>query len=201
MARQTGAILVDTFDELIDVVKGLVTMSAPMGPRMGLVATTGGQSVVISDTFAKAGLQVPTLTDKSYETLATFFSTIGGSYRNPLDMTPTSRDGDLVRRALGVLAADPNVDAVCYDLSVGLAPAGGPRLDERVEMLADLKTTLPKPLFVAVNAAHREALGAEARKALADKGVTAYPSFQRASAAYRKLLDYYTAKRELAEAS
>ena len=59
--------------------------SASGGRRMGLVAMTGGQSVVITDTFATAGLEIPALSESSYDELKTFFNIIGGSYRNPLD--------------------------------------------------------------------------------------------------------------------
>ena len=57
--------------------------------RVGLMAMTGGQSVVIADTFAREGLQVPLLTSASYEKLSSFFNIIGGSYRNPLDIGGT----------------------------------------------------------------------------------------------------------------
>jgi len=40
---------------------------------MGLVAMTGGQSVVITDTFASAGLEIPTLSEASYDELKGFF--------------------------------------------------------------------------------------------------------------------------------
>ena len=73
-------------EPMLDAIE-LLTRARPVrGRGMALVAMTGGQSVVISDTFASHGLQVPALSEalRTAE-FKSFFQVIGGSYRNPLD--------------------------------------------------------------------------------------------------------------------
>src|SRR5207237_8005260 len=83
--RQAGVVQTESLDETIDAVNALTYCKPGTGLRMGLIAMTGGQSVVITDAFERAGLEVPLLTPASYEKLSSFFNIIGGSYRNPLD--------------------------------------------------------------------------------------------------------------------
>ena len=56
MVRQSGAVGVGSLDAMLDAVEMLARGRRVEGRRMGLVAMTGGQSVVITDTFASAGL-------------------------------------------------------------------------------------------------------------------------------------------------
>ena len=67
--RQVGAVAVQNLDEMIDVVKATLLTRRPSGNRLGLIAMTGGQSVVLTDAFEKAGWKVPTLTEASYAQL------------------------------------------------------------------------------------------------------------------------------------
>jgi acyl-CoA synthetase (NDP forming) len=55
--RQAGVIQTESLDDTIDVVKALSYSKPVTGKRMGLIAMTGGQSVVITDAFeAKASM-------------------------------------------------------------------------------------------------------------------------------------------------
>lgn len=197
MAKQTGVVLVDTFVELIDTVKALALLKEPHGPRMGLVATTGGQSVMISDAFARAGLHVPRLSEETYREYGGFFNTIGGSYRNPLDMSPNSRDQALVQRILAILERDPNVDAVCYEVNIGLGGRAGDRLQQLIDMVAGCKDSFAKPFFCVVSPGHREKEAVDIRAALAERGVVSFPTFQQAATALRHLWDHYRMRAEL----
>ncbi|MGB2693650.1 MAG: CoA-binding protein, partial [Dehalococcoidia bacterium] len=71
---QAGAIATETIDDAIDVLKALLFCKPTTGRGLGLMAMTGGQSVVITDAFVRAGLEVPLLTAASYEKLAEFFN-------------------------------------------------------------------------------------------------------------------------------
>src|SRR2546425_11953670 len=80
--RQAGVVQTESLDETIDAVNALTYCKPGTGLRMGLIAMTGGQSVVITDAFERAGLEVPLLTPASYEKLSSFFNIIGGSDRH-----------------------------------------------------------------------------------------------------------------------
>ncbi|MBI4337189.1 MAG: acetate--CoA ligase family protein [Chloroflexi bacterium] len=199
MMKQCNALRADSFDQLLDLVRGLLYIKPALGARMALLAQTGGQSVVITDAFVKAGLQVPQLDTASYERLAAFFSTTGGSYRNPLDMTPTMRDLDLVRRVMEIVSQDSHVDAVCHEINVGFIGRNPGRLQGLLTLVAEFKERFPKPYFCVLAAGHREKEAVDIRQQLTDRGIVAFASFERGAATFRKLVDYYDAARELGQ--
>jgi acyl-CoA synthetase (NDP forming) len=145
--RQAGAVQTESLDETIDAVKALVYCTPGTGYRVGLVAMTGGQSVVITDAFEREGLEVPLLTEASYEKLSGFFNIIGGSYRNPLDSGGTIGWGfapQNLQRLLKILDEDENVDAIVIEVSAGFLAR---RMRENPGILDALLDTL---------SAHRE---------------------------------------------
>ncbi|MBI4302489.1 MAG: CoA-binding protein [Chloroflexi bacterium] len=194
MIRQCGTITVENLDQMIDTIKLLLCSKPASGLRMGLMSMTGGQSVISTDAFVKAGLEVSPLSSQSYEQLATFFNIIGGSYRNPLDVSSNFASLELVMKMLNILAEDENVDAVAMEVSVGFSRDGrrGPAFwDGLVSGLADYKNKSDKPFFAIVTPAHREATAIEMRNQLTDKYIPSFPSFQRAATAFKKVVEYY----------
>src|SRR5713226_2190921 len=94
----------------------LVHLPELPGPRAGLLVLTGGQGPAITDVLATHGLQVPALTQDSLDELATYFSPIGGSFRNPLDAAYATETPAMLARNLDILDRDPNIDFVIMDL-------------------------------------------------------------------------------------
>jgi acetyltransferase len=196
--RQAGAIQTANLDETIDVVKALVHVKPSPGRRMGLIAMTGGQSVVITDAFEREGLEVPLLTDASYEKLAQFFNIIGGSYRNPLDAGGTIGMGFVpgnLQKLFDILDEDENVDAVAIEISgtfIARRMKAFPQmLDAMVDLLAKHKAESPKPFLAIAHPSHVEDTMAEIRGRLLDRGVATFTSFQAAARGTSKAAEYW----------
>jgi acyl-CoA synthetase (NDP forming) len=170
---------------------------------MGLIAMTGGQSVVITDAFEREGLEVPLLTDASYEKLGEFFNVIGGSYRNPLDAGGTIGMGFVpgnLQKLFDILDEDENVDAVALEISgtfiarrMKQFPA---MLDSMVELLAKHKEESPKPFLAIAHPSHVEDTMAEIRGRLLERGVATFTSFQAAARATAKAAGYWASRRD-----
>jgi len=185
-------------DEMIDVVKALVYTKPGTGRRVGLVAMTGGQSVVIADAFGREGLEVPLLTDASYGKLASFFTIIGGSYRNPFDSGHTigfRGQPDNLPRLLDILDEDANIDAVVMEIGTGFMARRWQQdpssLDRLLDTLVDFQQRSAKPFITILHPAHLEAVAAEARAKVTARGLPAFTSFQRGARALRKAIDYH----------
>ncbi|MEO8458639.1 MAG: hypothetical protein ABI559_12620, partial [Chloroflexota bacterium] len=196
--RQAGAIETANLDETIDVVKALVHCKPAKGKRMGLIAMTGGQSVVITDAFEREGLEVPLLSEASYEKLGSFFNIIGGSFKNPLDAGGTIGMGFVpgnLTRLFDILEEDDNVDAVALEVSgtfvarrLRQAPA---IMDALIETLATQKETSAKPFVVIAHPSHIEDVMAEVRGKLLERGVATFTSFAAAARALAKAGEYW----------
>lgn len=212
--RQSGAVEVTSLEALLDAVE-LLTRARPLaGRRIGLLGMTGGQSVVLCDTFARNGLEVPELSASSHAELARFFTTIGGSYRNPLDaawtvLDPAGRNN--LDRMLDILDGDPALDALVMEVRPGMGLAAiDPAATEQemvpvLDKLARFNERARKPLAVVVQGGHVP--GDEAARLVAGlqamargRGLVAFDGFERAAAAFRTVVERQEAGARLGEA-
>ncbi|MFN0145332.1 MAG: CoA-binding protein [Dehalococcoidia bacterium] len=195
MLRQCGAIATNNLDETIDVMKALTLAKRPKGPGMALLAQTGGQSVSITDAFAKAGFTVPRFSDGTYATLSEFFNIIGGSYQNPLDMGGTIQGKvETLQRILDIVDADPNVDNVAMELSAMFAArqwkSKPETLDEMLDTLKAHGEKSAKPLVTILHPAHEAEYVATVQPKFHERGLPVFQSFERAAAALKRVYDF-----------
>jgi acyl-CoA synthetase (NDP forming) len=196
--RQAGVVQTTGLDETIDAVKALVYARPTTGRRMGLIAMTGGQSVVITDAFEREGLEVPLLTAGSYEKLAEFFNIIGGSYRNPLDAGGTIGMGFAagnLEKLFDILEEDENIDAVAMEVGatfIARRMKENPAiLDNFVGMLAKQRERSQKPFLAIAHPGHVEDVMGEMRSKLLDAGVATFTSFGAAARAQAAAVGYW----------
>jgi acyl-CoA synthetase (NDP forming) len=203
LIKQCGAIKVDNLDEMVDIIKALLYIKPATGTRVGLIAMSGGQSVVITDVFARAGLEVPLLTERSYERLAGFFSIIGGSYRNPFDTSSTFLLAEdpisNLNSMLDVMDKDPNIDSVVLELLPVVRPLsdGAATAEPVLDVVSAFNERSRKPFVIIATSAFSDALSAETRDKLAQRGITSFSSFERAAGTLKKLSDCHRLRREI----
>jgi acyl-CoA synthetase (NDP forming) len=196
--RQAGVIQTHSLDETIDAAKALVYCKPGAGYRMGLVAMTGGQSVVITDAFEGEGLDVPLLTDASYAKLSEFFSLVGGSYRNPLDSGLTISMGfqaGNLQKMLDILDEDANVDAIAMEVGTGFLARrmrDNPAiLDTLLDTLAAHRERSSKPFIAISHPGHLEDVGVMVRERLLERGVPPFGDFTSGARALRRAIDHW----------
>ncbi|MBM2827032.1 MAG: hypothetical protein HW403_1096, partial [Dehalococcoidia bacterium] len=199
MLKQCNVVNVHGMAETIDAVKAIL-FSPPIStpPRMGLIAASGGHSVEISDAFSLEGLKVPRLSEESYEKLESFYSVVGGSFRNPIEGGGNWRREETAGQVLNILEQDPNVDAVVMELGAGGFGRADPgAILQRVETIVRYKEKMTKPFWAVLGG---DAMRGdpermrEASRKLQEGGIPVFQTFVRAAGAMRKLLDYYSNK-------
>ena len=198
LIKQTGAISVHSMEEMIDVTKALLYIKPPTGSRSGIIALTGGQSVVSADAYASADLEVTALSDSSYEELSTFFTPIGTSYKNPLDVSSDHPSLDVIERILNILERDERVEVVMIELPSSLPNNPDIKDASYVDSLLDLLIKhleqSCKPFYATIMPFDREVEALQLRDMLKAKDIPSFPSFQRGANAYKKILDHYRLK-------
>ena len=108
--RQSGVIRTDTLEELFDAASLLVNQPLPPGKRVGIITNAGGPAILCADACEARGLEVPVLNEAGQKRLREFLLP-GAGVGNPVDMI-ASAPADHYRRAIEIVAADPNVDAL-----------------------------------------------------------------------------------------
>ena len=198
--RQCGAISVGNLEEMVDTVKALLYLHPPLGKRVGLVAHSGGQSVVITDAFTREGLAVPMLTDRSYEQFASFFNIIGGSYLNPLDIAWNVLSVDYLSQILTIVGSDDNIDSLVLELCIPFLSQTWDYypsyLDSLLDALRDFKNAHGRCFSIALIAGQLEAETSEIEQKLTQAGLPTFPTFERTARALRNVTEYYRFHRE-----
>jgi acetyl coenzyme A synthetase (ADP forming)-like protein len=141
--HQTGVIRVDTMEQLFDTAAVLAHQPRPGGRRVAILGNSGGPGVLAADACEAAGLSVPELGDATQEALRDCLPPAAG-IRNPVDMM-ASADPETYGRALRILLADPDVDAVI----VVCTPTYAAPLDGLAASLAAVVADAPDKPIVA----------------------------------------------------
>jgi len=108
--RQAGVIRTETMEELFNVATVLANQPVPSGNRVAILTNGGGPGILAADACESNGLSVPELDASTVEQLRAFLPAEAG-VRNPVDMV-ASATAQSYGRALRILSADPNVDAL-----------------------------------------------------------------------------------------
>lgn len=202
--RQCGAIRADNLEEAADVIKALQSLPPATGHGVGLIGGSGGQSVSMSDAFGKVGMDVPPLTDESYEKLRGFFRQIGASYMNPMDVGGMNRAQ--LQTIMDILIEDPRIDLVVGQLTPSsmrnnrFQNAG---METLLTVLARTKEKASKPLACMLITPDPYGQGQELfdlDKRLQEADVPSFPSYERAARALSRMVGYYEARERRGQA-
>jgi acyl-CoA synthetase (NDP forming) len=192
--RQTGALAVDSLEEMLDTIKALLYVPPTHQNRVALISMTGGQSVVTTDAFAHAGLQVPALSEQSYARLGSFFNIVGGSYRNPIDMGSNWEVGEQASEILDILEDDSEVDIIAFELSMNMLfrrmEAHASFRAFLLDMLISHKQRTHKPFLAIVTPSYVPEAEEELKRLLLAAGIPSFPTFQRAAKALQACISY-----------
>jgi acyl-CoA synthetase (NDP forming) len=118
--KQSGAIQVENFDELVDTILAFTYSPLPSGKGVSIITTSGGFSVTETDVCVKAGLEVPQFRQETIKELRKIVPIAGTSPRNPLDAWPIFFSGTLPN-AIKLVALDENIHSLVVHIGGGLA--------------------------------------------------------------------------------
>lgn len=201
---QTGAIRVDSLEEMAEVALLFLHLRPLLGRRVLLLGGGGGNAVAMADICSRDGLTVPTLAEHTRKQLAEFIPLAGNSIRNPLDVWLVQHNLEMFRRCVEIAAADPAIDMIIVDRYPrnGDGDDDGPpnfaeqsrRVDEFIVEFAT-EDRFGKPMVVAVNAPTNDPDGmraaAEMRLWFARAGVPSFLSQRSATRALSRFIGYH----------
>ena len=114
--HQTGAIQVDSLEEMADVTLALHHLPPCRGRGLAILGNGGGIGVAAADSCAKAGLDMPALTPEVMSQLREIIPPAGNMIRNPIDAILILADLDLLGRTLELLSAQSYIDMFAISL-------------------------------------------------------------------------------------
>jgi len=102
LLRQTGAIRVNSIEEMVDMLVALLRVRPPKGPNTCVVGHGGGASVMATDELERVGLRLAPIPEEIRERLKQFIDLANSMLRNPIDAGPlVASDGFEFLSAMG----------------------------------------------------------------------------------------------------
>jgi len=209
--KQTGAVIIDGLEELIDVTMTFLKLRPLPSNRVALIGAGGGNSVAGADVCARAGLDLPHFTEKTLEELGSFISPEGTIIKNPVDIGVVLRDINILLRSLEPVAADPMIDSIIFALPLDVMLMGDGQTQqppmnapgEAVEKQSGVMNTLirfnheniyGKPLIIVLQPGMGSFVPGQrgqVQQVLLKEGIPVYFSLVRASRAIGKFIQYH----------
>jgi len=182
--KQAGIISVRSFEEILDCVYAFHLQPLPKGRRVGIISAPGGMAVAATDTCLELGLEVPQFSTSTAEKLRSILPAVGGSIRNPVDLSIASMVNPRVHGdAIKILAEEENVDML---LLIGIV-SGESLCDMVFQGIADM--SVKKPLAVTVMTGTQQNVSADI-PVLLKKGISVYTDAIRAVKALSRMHEY-----------
>lgn len=200
--RQSGVIRARTVTELFDFCWALGSLPTLRGPRVLIQTHSGGPGAAAADACGRAGLELPSLSPETIESLKPYVPHTG-SINNPIDLTFSRNPQDFFLDIPSILLKEKNADALLvyfYMLeplirrnlvSMGLAEdqiqsSTDQIIDEYAKIVIDMVRQQNKPLvgFTFRNLTERFS------QILMKGGIPLYPEPERAARSMAAMLQY-----------
>ncbi len=191
--RQAGAIEVHSLEEMGDTLLLLDRFGRRRRNRLGAICGLtdggGGEAVLISDLCAGAGVVVPPLRRRTVAALAECVGQVGSVLTNPVDMSQRQAFAPAVRRALRLVAGEPQIDIIMVYVSSGLLLDVYPREVTGAvnQAFLDFFREGSQPLVLVLPPGPAVTRRREIEETFRRAGVPVLPSVERAARAIRNL--------------
>jgi acetyltransferase len=118
LLAEAGATDAHDVQELLDDLYAFARVEPPRGRRVAILSNSGGLGVIMADTCARLGLELPALPGPAQESLRAFLPSFGAT-GNPVDVTAQAlSDPALLPRSLEVLLRAEEIDVVVVALAM-----------------------------------------------------------------------------------
>ncbi len=109
--RQSGILVLDTMEALLDLARALCSCPLPKGKRVGILSAQAGPGMVACDVCEREGLELARFSDHTQRVINEMLPPIVHR-SNPVDMGPVFSDPSAISAIVGAVLKDENVDGI-----------------------------------------------------------------------------------------
>ncbi|MBU2550621.1 MAG: CoA-binding protein [Proteobacteria bacterium] len=184
--RQTGAILVDNLEEMVDTTMALQWLPPGAGRRLCLACISGGLSVNYTDQSIQSGFEVPALSQSLVQDLRGLIDIPGTSLNNPLDLAAGFFQFQDYPTIFGTIDRSDEIDAMVMILALEYmqvhdSKAKYPDLHKLMRRLfTACRNEMSRPLIMVMPWVMAEEIRLEFEREFLKARFPTYPSMRRA---------------------
>jgi acyl-CoA synthetase (NDP forming) len=114
MVKQAGGLIVETLEELTDLILGLqyLTPILPSGKNIAIINMGGGVAVEITDICESNTFNVVDIEDTTKELLEDLLPSVNVIMENPFDLGTSGFNPKIFGQAIKYISSDPNIDII-----------------------------------------------------------------------------------------
>jgi acyl-CoA synthetase (NDP forming) len=192
LCRQTGALMVNSIDEMLDTAKLLLFSPKPKGRKICLVSVSGGLGVMFTDLFTVNGFTVPAFSPEIIKDLGRWIDVPGTSIRNPLDMASSFFILDNHRPIFERLDAEEDIDIIAVVMAIEYMGVAGSKAGEISSYILNVLTTafehVQKPIVVVFPETIRAKVRLDLERKIIEAGHPVFPSVDRCTRALNNMM-------------
>ncbi|MEW6186724.1 MAG: hypothetical protein AB1585_13395, partial [Thermodesulfobacteriota bacterium] len=183
--RQYGAILVEDFDQMMNLVMLATGKKAIGGKGVGFLGAGGGISVLFTDLAVKAGLSLPELQENTRRKIARVIQGVNTSTANPVDLGAFGFDLQVMLHTMKALDRDESIEVIIPYFSVEYIMRSEflLRVKNSEQSFAEMAEAIKKPVIPILSCFAEDNLEVERTRistfaALREAGFPVYPKIQ-----------------------
>jgi acetyltransferase len=192
LCRQTGALMVNSIDEMLDTAKLLLLSPKPKGRKICLVSVSGGLGVMFTDLFTINGFSVPAFSMEIIKDLGRWIDVPGTSIRNPLDMASSFFVLDNHRPIFERLNAEKDIDIIAVVMAIEYMSVAGSKAAEISGYVLNVLTTafecVQKPIVIVFPETIRAKVRLDLERKITEAGYPVFPTVDRCTRALNHIM-------------
>ncbi len=206
MFKQANVPTVETLEELISTLGVFSKCPIPRSRNVGIIAISGGTSVVYTDYCIKFGLGVPRSSPETMESLRSIMSSVGNSVSNPIDLAADYYQDQIMSEVVRVVGRDPNFDSLIIQADVHNIHQVSVIMDAEEEVAylwgvmaeagREVMDSMGKPVLVTIPEVAYPEARLRAWKKFVDAGLPVFRNIHETVAALTKVCDYHERRRQ-----
>jgi acyl-CoA synthetase (NDP forming) len=116
--RQANVLTVDSIEDLVATLSILSLSPKPQSRNVGMVAISGGTSVIYTDLCIESGLDVPRTSQDTIDKLDPLIRDVGTGLGNPIDLAADYYVDETTSEVIRLVGAEPNFDSLIIEADV-----------------------------------------------------------------------------------
>ncbi|MFX1370005.1 MAG: hypothetical protein ACFFAY_15535, partial [Promethearchaeota archaeon] len=203
--KQANVQTVTTLEEMISTLSVFSLSPEPRSKRTGIIAISGGTSVIYTDLAIENGLEIPRTSPETIARLDPLIEDVGTSLSNPIDLAADYYNFNGLGDIIKIVGEDPNFDSILLEADVHYVHQVASIMNMQDDLhlfwntMADagrhVVKTQKKPVLVAIPEVAYPEPRTMAWNLFTNSGLPVFRNIAESVTALKKVVSYYDTKR------